>query len=162
MTREDKVAMFHLKHKYTVGMNLEFHNSQSAKSILLELADKLEIQAKSIKMAALGTMSVGDDRLYRSWLIIEELAESVRAMANNDEIELADGLGDLQYVLSGTAITFDIPLKAIFEEVHKSNMTKKLRCPKANPRMRDKGQEYCPPNIKQVIEKYRSIQDAKA
>jgi predicted HAD superfamily Cof-like phosphohydrolase len=39
-------------------------------------------------------------------LIQEELNELQEAIDNNDLVEIADALGDLQYVLSGTILEF--------------------------------------------------------
>lgn len=43
---------------------------------------------------------------------------------NIDKKKLTKELADLMYVVIGTAITFGLPLKEVFEEVHKSNMSK--------------------------------------
>ena len=41
-----------------------------------------------------------------------------------DRAKLAKELADLVYVVYGTAYQYDIPLTAVVEEVHRSNMTK--------------------------------------
>lgn len=43
---------------------------------------------------------------------------------DRDVIEVADALGDLLYVINGTALAFGINLPAVFSEIHRSNMTK--------------------------------------
>lgn len=43
---------------------------------------------------------------------------------NPDKKKLTKELADLMYVTIGTAVTFGLPLKEVFEEVHKSNMSK--------------------------------------
>lgn len=152
---EEMVTEFHTKHKFCLGQKLVEHvNGESTKD-LLYTADKLEIICRTIANRAVGSQALGDERLYRTYLMVEELREIVSAMAENNEVELADGLGDLSYVTSGTAVTYDIPLRSIVEEIHRSNMTKKKRCKKTNPRMRDKGGSYTPPYIKEVIDIYR-------
>jgi phosphoribosyl-ATP pyrophosphohydrolase len=65
-----------------------------------------------------------DQRALRAELMVEELSELLSAMADRDEVDTADGLIDLLYVTFGTCTTFDIPAKPIFDEVHRSNMTK--------------------------------------
>lgn len=94
-----------------------------------------------------------DTRLMRMHLILEELAETAVAMARGDELKLADGLGDLDYVVHGAAVAFGVPLDEVGEEIHRSNMTKAVRTPGAdNPRLRDKGASYEPPNLRKVLE----------
>lgn len=58
-------------------------------------------------------------------LITEELDE-VLAELNPDlnKAKLAKELADLLYVVYGTAISFGIDIDRVFEEVHKSNMSK--------------------------------------
>jgi len=41
-----------------------------------------------------------------------------------DPVEVADALGDLEYVVNGMAINMGIPLPEVVEEIHRSNMTK--------------------------------------
>ncbi len=59
-------------------------------------------------------------------LISEELKELREAIDNNDLVEVADALCDLQYVLSGTILEFGLGHKFsdIFNEVQRSNMSK--------------------------------------
>lgn len=62
-------------------------------------------------------------------LLQEELNELSEAIKNNDLVEVADALADLQYVLSGAVLEFGMAthFKALFDEVHRSNMSK--ACP---------------------------------
>ena len=59
-------------------------------------------------------------------LLAEELKELEQAIDDNDLVEVADALADLQYVLSGAILEFGLgdKFKAIFDEVHRSNMSK--------------------------------------
>ena len=59
-------------------------------------------------------------------LILEELKELQKAIQNNDLVEVADALCDLQYVLSGTVLEFGMKelFDKMFDEVHRSNMSK--------------------------------------
>ena len=59
-------------------------------------------------------------------LLREELTELEEAIANNDLVEAADAFADLQYVLSGAILEFGLGdrFKALFDEVHRSNMSK--------------------------------------
>lgn len=59
-------------------------------------------------------------------LLQEELNELKEAIANNDLVEVADALCDLQYVLSGAVLEFGLAEKfnTLFSEVQRSNMSK--------------------------------------
>ncbi len=151
----ENVRAFHIKHGFLIDKLLSNHCHELSTDYLKHLAEKLDIQARSLNMVATGASSLGDERLYRAWLMVEELKEVIEAMALNNEVLLADGLGDLDYVLKGTAITYSIPLKEVCEEVHKSNMTKMKRDIETNPRMRDKGPDYVAPDIAGAIKRGR-------
>ncbi|WP_285269039.1 nucleoside triphosphate pyrophosphohydrolase family protein [Kaistella rhinocerotis] len=59
-------------------------------------------------------------------LLQEELNELKEAIDNNDIVEVADALCDLQYVLSGAVLEFGLGEKFVelFNEVQRSNMSK--------------------------------------
>ncbi len=59
-------------------------------------------------------------------LLQEELDELKEAIDNNDLVEVADALCDLQYVLSGAVLEFGLGNKFVelFNEVQRSNMSK--------------------------------------
>lgn len=59
-------------------------------------------------------------------LIAEELKELQEAIDDNDMVEIADALCDIQYVLSGAVLEFGLgdKFKELFEEVQRSNMSK--------------------------------------
>ena len=59
-------------------------------------------------------------------LIAEELKELQEAVDNDDLVEVADALCDLQYVLAGAVLEFGLgdKFKTLFDEVHRSNMSK--------------------------------------
>ena len=59
-------------------------------------------------------------------LIAEELKELEEAIADNDLVEIADALADIQYVLSGAILEFGMggKFKNLFDEVQRSNMSK--------------------------------------
>ena len=67
-----------------------------------------------------------DRRRLRIALLAEELDELKKAVADEDIVEVADALCDLQYVLSGAILEFGLGDKfnALFEEVQRSNMSK--------------------------------------
>lgn len=59
-------------------------------------------------------------------LIAEELKELQEAVNENNMVEVADALCDLQYVLAGAVLEFGLgnKFKTLFDEVHRSNMSK--------------------------------------
>lgn len=63
-------------------------------------------------------------RKLRRKLIREEFNEFLAAEDDNDIVEIADACADLLYVILGTAVSYGIPLDVIFDEVHRSNMSK--------------------------------------
>jgi predicted HAD superfamily Cof-like phosphohydrolase len=59
-------------------------------------------------------------------LLQEELNELAQAIKDNDIVEIADALCDIQYVLSGAVLEFGLGDKFVelFNEVQRSNMSK--------------------------------------
>ncbi|SIS55044.1 Predicted phosphohydrolase, Cof family, HAD superfamily [Belliella pelovolcani] len=59
-------------------------------------------------------------------LIAEELKELEEAIADQNIVEIADALCDIQYVLSGAILEFGLAekFKDLFDEVQRSNMSK--------------------------------------
>lgn len=91
----------------------------------------------------------------------EEMAAALTDLAIHDKVSvrtkarLLKELADLQYVLSGMAVTFGLPLQVAFTRVHKSNMSKLGEDGK--PVLRDdgkilKGPNYIPPDLEDLVE----------
>jgi predicted HAD superfamily Cof-like phosphohydrolase len=59
-------------------------------------------------------------------LLAEELKELQQAVDDDNLVEVADALCDLQYVLAGAILEFGLAekFKELFDEVHRSNMSK--------------------------------------
>jgi predicted HAD superfamily Cof-like phosphohydrolase len=66
------------------------------------------------------SITTGFEELRKN-LIIEEAAETLLAIMSSDDVEFADGLGDLDYVIEGAAITFGIDLQEGFEYAMESH-----------------------------------------
>jgi len=62
--------------------------------------------------------------LLRIKLMSSELAELTEAIVDKDLVEVADGIVDLLYVVIGTGLSYGIPMKKVFDQVHANNMTK--------------------------------------
>jgi predicted HAD superfamily Cof-like phosphohydrolase len=91
-------------------------------------------------------------------LMREENDEYLEAAKEGDLIEIADALGDQLYILCGTILKHGMQHKImeVFEEIHRSNMSKLGEDGK--PIYREdgkvlKGKNYFKPNIKKIIAK---------
>ncbi len=91
--------------------------------------------------------------VLRATLIGEELEELTEAMSDGDLLNIADALADMLYVVYGTAIAYGLPIQAIFDEVHRSNMTKFIDGHKRHDGKWEKGKSWVPPNLKQFLHK---------
>jgi len=87
-------------------------------------------------------------------LITEELKELIEANDVRNMVKIADAIGDLLYVVYGTAVSYGIDIEPIFEEIHRSNMSK------GDPEkiIREdgkilKGKNYFPPNLEPILRK---------
>jgi predicted HAD superfamily Cof-like phosphohydrolase len=104
---------------------------------------------------------------FRQKLILEEVAELgdelVVAMgeamlrgkvSTETKIKILKELADVQYVVSGLAVAFGLPLEQAFVRVHNSNMSKLDE--NGKPIYRDdgkvlKGPNYTPPNLQDLF-----------
>jgi len=146
---QDKVKEFHKKHEFPIGTPLTGFLISNV--IIEEIAMFLLRTAKEIEDTAIQQEQVGDIRLYRTHLLIEELGEALMGLAKCDEIELYDGLLDLLYVVIGTGVTYDFPMQEGFNEVHISNMSKPKR-EKFDERIRKKEGTYFPPDLERILQ----------
>lgn len=149
-----KVAGFH--RKFDFGMNLQlFAMNHDNDAEIREWGMRLLQMSRDLKNRAMELQDHGDPRLYRFYHKVEEVGELAIAMANRDEVETADALGDLMYLLLGEAVTFDIPMQEVFSEIHRSNMTKTKKT--GDERMKDRSVEsgFSPPNLLEAIRKGR-------
>lgn len=83
---------------------------------------------KTFNHPILDTPQIPDEKRceLRVELISEELKELAEAIKDNDIVEIADALCDIQYVLSGAVLEFGLgnKFKELFDEVQRSNMSK--------------------------------------
>lgn len=102
------------------------------------------------------TQYPGVETVKLRWkLMHEEWCELQDAMDNDDLILVADGLGDLLYVVYGTAEAYGINLDEVVAEIHRSNMSKVG--PFGTVQYREdgkvlKGPEYFEPQILEVLQ----------
>lgn len=98
-----------------------------------------------------------DEWDLRAELIFEELKEYEDACARGDVVEIADALGDLLYVVFGTAVAHGIDLEPVFREIHRSNMSKldENGEPVPHPTVPGKigkSSRYTPPQLEEILE----------
>lgn len=87
-----------------------------ARLIVEEVFEFLEASGLSLKM--LSTLSSKNATFY-----IVPMVSGLNYVTPNI-VEAADALADIKYVVEGAALTWGIPLDEVFDEVHRSNMSK--------------------------------------
>ncbi len=92
----------------------------------------------------------------RHRLMAEENEEYLHAARHHDLTEVADALGDMLYILCGTIIEHGLQHKIteVFEEIHRSNMSKLDK--NGKPIYREdgkviKGPDYFKPDIEKIL-----------
>jgi predicted HAD superfamily Cof-like phosphohydrolase len=115
---------------------LEFH-----KAFGLYIGSKPELRDKNISKLRIN-------------LLTEEVNEYIEAVDNNDLIEIADAIGDILYIAIGSAISYGIPIDEVFDEIHRSNMSKLDE--NGKPMHREDGKViksslYSPPSLEPII-----------
>ena len=127
----------------------------------LSNADKVKEFHESMKMTIGVWPPTEQERMLRRDLIREESEEvdtelvawhNLGAIPLNKQ-KLAKELADLLYVVYGTAVSFGIPINEVFEEVHRSNMSKLVD---GKPSYREdgkvlKGPNYQPPKLDHIF-----------
>lgn len=93
------------------------------------------------------------ERELRIRLLKEEYEEYIQGECRNDLENIAKELADIIYIVCGTAASYGIPLDKVFDEVHKSNMTKLVD---GKPIRREDGkilkpEGWQPPDIKSIL-----------
>ena len=121
--------------------------------------NKWQSMVKEFHDAALATVNVRPtvisvpDQILRHQLIDEELCELENAMAKEDIVEIADAIGDLLYVVLGTAVSHGIDIDPIFHEIHRSNMTKFIDGHRRSDGKWIKGPSYTPANLLPILQR---------
>jgi predicted HAD superfamily Cof-like phosphohydrolase len=94
--------------------------------------------------------------ILRYKLMKEENDEYMEAASKNNPVEIADALGDMLYILLGTAIEHGMQdyLADVFKEIHRSNMSKMDE--NGKPIRREdgkilKGPNYHKPNLNEIL-----------
>lgn len=128
LSREDKVREFHIAFGQPIeekdSMNLDYLNMRM--TLIKEEVDEID------------------------WA----LADYLRERTTKNRAHLLKELCDLQYVLSGLAVSVDFDLEVPFSRVHASNMSKLGE--NGRPIYRDDGkvlkpESYSPPNLEDLV-----------
>lgn len=70
------------------------------------------------------TIPHGATKELRVRLIQEEFDELKEALAQENLVAVAKEMADLLYVVYGTAVSYGIDMEPVFQEVHRSNLSK--------------------------------------
>lgn len=105
---------------------------------------------------------------YVELLIQNKSNELIQSMINQDLVGVADGLADVLYVVIGTAVAYGIDIQEVFDEVHRSNLSKTVWNEELQRYTIEKDEfgkaikppTYSPANIKPIIN--RQIENGKA
>ena len=92
-------------------------------------------------------------------MLNEELNEYFTACRENDRVEIADAIGDMLYLIIGTAYKHGLDaeeLGKVMDEIHRSNMSKlhNGEVVKNSVGKVVKPDTFSPPNIAEVLELY--------
>lgn len=150
MLMGQRVRDFHRVFGFPIDEPVVAYLEKGEKQILRDVAMSLESLQHECTSYLRDRDSVAVSRLR---LVLEELAELTRALEQENPIEVADGLGDLGYVLYGTAVAYGLPLDALMAQIHISNMTKDPGAFKPV-----KGSRYMPPKISEVLHAHMTPQ----
>ena len=141
---QEQVREFHEKNGLPVAVSLASIDSDVGNKILFHCLTELRKLSQSVLTA--GQLFYDTDpRIFRVHLYLEELSEIAEALCLCDKIKLADALGDMDYINKGTAVVFNIPLERVFQEIHRSNMTKDVK--NISRDRKNKGPNYDPPDL---------------
>lgn len=77
-----------------------------------------------IPVQARPAIPTGSTKELRVRLIQEEFDELKEALGQESLVAIAKELADLLYVVYGTAVSYGIDMEPVFQEVHRSNLSK--------------------------------------
>ncbi len=149
---QEDVTAFHEKHGFAIGGSTEPWDEEGG-VLLQEFADAMRLWVKRLREGGDHGFDGTDDLSFehdlarqRVSLIAEELGELAEAVAAGLPIPVFDALCDLNYVVTGSAVAWGMPLTRGTKEVHRSNMTKDVGLFKPM-----KGPAYSEPDLKPIL-----------
>lgn len=113
------------------------------------------------------SVKFGADR-YIHLLIENKSDELIASMLKGDLVGIADGIADVLYVVIGTSAAYGIDIQEVFDEVHRSNLSKSVWSEEQQRYLVQKDQygkliktdTYSPADIEPIIQ--RQIDNGKA
>lgn len=149
MNTIDKVRIFHKTFEHPVAEQLT-PGSFGLRALRVRLiAEELGEFARACGVSLL--LSVDAAKVEETdYLEVLDRSDTVAP----DIVEMADALGDLDYVVQGANLVFGIPAEAVLDEIQRSNMSK--AGPDGKPIKREdgkilKGPDYFRPDIAKVL-----------
>ncbi len=146
MSLTETVSLVHQFHQHIGAPIADKPQLLSGKSRAADL-----IGARIANLGRLARRGADNDPfLERLALALEELAEWAMAHAEQDLVAAADAWADRAYVLMGDAVACGLPAQELFEEVHRSNMTKQYGV-RTGVGKAYRGTGYEPPRIDEIL-----------
>ena len=84
-------------------------------------------------------------------LIQEEGSETLQALREEDLVKLADGIVDTIVVLLGTAVSYGIDIRPIWDEIHRTNMLKSTGPIRESDGKRLKPENWEHPKVRELL-----------
>ncbi|AXQ64424.1 nucleotide pyrophosphohydrolase [Gordonia phage Neville] len=93
------------------------------------------------------------EQLLSMALLLEEVGELFEGIAKNDLVAIADGSTDVKVIVLGIDNRFGLPADELFEEVHRSNMSKFVdgKAVRDEAGKIQKGPNYSPPQLEGIL-----------
>ena len=102
-------------------------------------------------IAGIPSSPSGESVVLRCRLIQEEFDELRQALDTGSVVDIADAIGDLLYVVYGTAVSCGIDMEPITDEIHRSNMSKVGGHRRADGKW-IKPESYEPANLQPILQ----------
>ncbi len=114
--------------------------------------DIITLQSEVFKHTPKGYPGIPDEKeiKLKKMLIEEEVKETLDAIDANDLVEIADGIVDSIVVLLGAAAAYGLPMRALWDEVHRTNMAKKDAPVREDGKVL-KPKDWEPPQIEKIL-----------
>lgn len=146
-TITDQVAAFHQAFDYPVRFKPVEHFPESELRLRLSLVVEEAIEFVNACGYSLNVETVTTDEGTYTGEINMQLIHTGKP----NIVEIADALGDLDYVVEGTRLTWGIPRQAVADEIQRSNMAKVGGPRDPNTGKQLKPANWTPPDIAGVL-----------
>lgn len=88
---------------------------------------RIRLMVEELLGSTTGALDIENDTdaaRYVNLLVANKSDELILSMLKGDLVGVADGLADVLYVVIGTAVAYGIDIQEVFDEVHRSNLSK--------------------------------------